>query len=40
MKTNLFLLGALTLLFAAFSDELQHSDNQALVGVRRPLVSA
>ena len=40
MKTYLFLLGALTLLFAACQDELQQPDNQAWVGVLNPLVSA
>ncbi len=34
MKTNLFLLGALTLLFAACQDELQQPDNQAWGGIK------
>ncbi|MGM9798523.1 MAG: hypothetical protein ACI3ZY_13330 [Parabacteroides sp.] len=40
MKTNLFLLGALTLLFAACQDELQQSDNKAWGVALNHLVSA
>ena len=36
MKTKLFLLGALTLLFAACQDEFQQLDNQVVGGVKRP----
>ncbi len=37
MKTNLFLLGALTLLFVACQDELQQLDNQAVGEGKTPL---
>ena len=37
MKTKFYVLGALTLLFAACTDELQQSDNQAWEGKSTPL---